>query len=81
MKIVKKVSKLEYITCNETLLVMKYSFGMNCNKQTHIHSKTTVNKPLLLPDCQKNLTPLILTWKKALMLVRDEFQEGWVWSG
>lgn len=58
---------------------MKYSFGMNCNKQTNIHSKTAVNKSLLLPDCQ-NLTLLKLTWKKALMLVRGEFQEGWVWS-
>lgn len=35
---------------------MKYSFGMNCNKQTNIHSKTAVNKSLLVPDCQKSHT-------------------------
>lgn len=41
------------------LLVMKYSFGMNCNKQTSIHSKTAVNISLLLPDCQKSHTTQI----------------------
>lgn len=38
------------------LRVMKYLFGMNYNKQTSIHSKTAVNKSLLLPDCQKSHT-------------------------
>jgi len=38
---------------------MKYSFGMSCNKQTSIHSKTVVNKSLLLPDCQKSYTTQI----------------------
>lgn len=45
----------EWIVWN-ILLVMKYFFGMNCNKQTNIHSKTAVNRSLLLPDCQKSHT-------------------------
>lgn len=51
MKIMKRMNRLKYITCYEI-----YSFGMNCNKQTNIHSKTAVNKSLLLPDCQKSHT-------------------------
>lgn len=39
--------------CWNILLGMKYFFGMNYNKQTSIHSKTAVNKSLLLPDSQK----------------------------
>lgn len=54
------------------LLVMKYSFGMNCNKQTIIHSKTAVNKSLLLPDCQKSHTTQI-DMEKSINV-----SEGWI---
>ena len=54
------------------LLVMKYSFGMSCNKQTSIHSKTVVNKSLLLPDCQKSYTTQI-DMEKSINV-----SEGWV---
>lgn len=54
------------------LLVMKYSFGMNCNKQTNIHSKTAVNKSLLLPDCQKSHTTQV-DMEKSI-----NASEGWI---
>lgn len=38
---------------------MKYFFGTNYNKQTSIHSKTAVNKSLLLSYCQKSHTTQI----------------------